>query len=173
MFVWLTVALSCPLKVDCWEAFSFCAFFLQVIRGVMSLALYLQISSRAPQHLDLLRHKPFLVVTLPISLICPVISLDSGISIKVHPQVSLKVDVEDWCIPAWASHSTFHLWWQAHWICEDDAVCILSPLKAVQWVDSMCDSSHFHFQDLVQIDIYIYIYMLNLSQAEIKGKVMV
>ena len=89
--------------------------------------------------------------------VCWVISLDSGISIKVHPWVSLKVDVGDWCIPVWASHYTFHLLWQTYWVCEDDGVCILSPLKAVQ-----CD--RFHFQDLVQI------YMLNLSQAQIKGK---
>ena len=41
--------------------------------------------------------------------ICSVISFDSGMSRTVHPQDFSKVDVEDWHMPVWTSHSTFLL----------------------------------------------------------------
>ena len=41
--------------------------------------------------------------------VCLIISLDSGMSWAVHPQEFSRVDVGHWCIPVWASCSTFHL----------------------------------------------------------------
>ena len=40
--------------------------------------------------------------------ICSVISLHSGMSAAVYPQVFLKVDVNHWHISVWASHSQQH-----------------------------------------------------------------
>ena len=46
--------------------------------------------------------------------ICSIISLHSGMSRAVHPQEFLKMDVDHWHIPVWASHSTFYILRQAH-----------------------------------------------------------
>ena len=82
--------------------------FLQVINGVMSLALCLQVVSQAPQHFISSKKQATCEGCFAHQSVCSVISLHSGMSRAVHPQEFLKVDVDHRHIPVWASHCTLH-----------------------------------------------------------------
>ena len=73
----------------------------------MSLALCPQVMSQVPQHFSSSKTQPACDGCFYRQSICSVISFDSGMSRTVHPQDSSKVDVENWHMPVWASHSTF------------------------------------------------------------------
>ena len=81
----------------------------QVIDGVMSLALCLQVVSQAPQQFRSTEKQTTCEGCFVGQCICSVVSLHSSMSRTVHPQEFSKVDVDHRHIPVWASHSTFHL----------------------------------------------------------------
>ena len=83
------------------------------------------------------------MVALSTSVCAWSFPITSSISRAVHPQL-LTVDVNQWHVPVWASHSIFHFLWQAHWICEDGAWsdCHLmrqSSIARVWRLFSVCD----------------------------------
>ena len=90
------------------NASSFNASLLQVISGVMSLALCPQVVSQAPHHFRSSKKQAICEGCFARQSICSVISLHSGMSRAVHPQEFSKVDVNHQHIPFWASHSIFH-----------------------------------------------------------------
>ena len=81
--------------------------FLQVISGVMSLVLGLQVVSQAPQHLRSSKTHATCDGCFARQSVCLVISLHSGMFRAVCPLGFLKVNVKYWHMPALASHSTF------------------------------------------------------------------
>ena len=77
------------------SASSFHASLLQAIDGVMpSLALCPHVASQAPQHFRSSETQATSDDCFARQSICSVISLPSGMSRAVHPQVFWKVDVE-------------------------------------------------------------------------------
>ena len=103
VFVWLTVALSRPFEEDRLAI----ASLLQAIDGVMSLALCPLVVSQAPQHFRSCEKEAACEGFFAHQSICSVISLNPGMSRAVHPHEFWKVDIDQWHIPVWASHSTF------------------------------------------------------------------
>ena len=87
---------------------SFHASLLQVISGVMSLALFLQVVSQASQHFIFSEKQATCEGCFARQSICSPISLRCGMSRAVHSQELSKVDVNHRHIPVWASQSTFH-----------------------------------------------------------------
>jgi len=89
---------------------SFHAPLLQVIDGVMSLALCPQVVSQAPQHFRSSEKKATCEGCFARQSICSVFSFLSGMSRAVLPRKFSKVDVDHGRIPAWTYHSlSFHL----------------------------------------------------------------
>ena len=80
--------------------------------------------------------------------LCSVISLHSGMSraVQLHPQELLKVDVDRWHIPVWASHSTFHFLLLIHWICEEYGMCSPTVTSWGNPAEGMGDCFHLHCQ---------------------------
>ena len=89
------------------SASSFNASLLQVISGVMSLALCPQVVSQASQHLRSSKKQATCDSCFACQCICSVISLHSGMSRAVHLEEFSKVDVDHRHIPVWASLFTF------------------------------------------------------------------
>ena len=75
------------------SASSFHASLLQAVDGVMSLALYPQVVSQAPQHFRSSKKQATCEGCFARQPICSVISLHPGMSRAVHPQEFSKVDV--------------------------------------------------------------------------------
>jgi len=90
------------------SASSFHASLLQAIDGVMSLALYPQAVSQAPQHFRSSEKQAIYEGFFTRKSICSIISRYSGMSRALHSLLYLKVDVDHWHISISASHSTLH-----------------------------------------------------------------
>ena len=88
------------------RASSFHTSLFQAANSVMSLALYPQVVSQAPQHFICSKKKATCEGCFTCQFICLVISLLSGKSRAIYPQAFSKVDVDHWHIPAWACYST-------------------------------------------------------------------
>ena len=93
------------------SASSFHASLLQAINGVMSLALCPKVVSQASRHLGSSKKQATCEDCFACLSTCLVVSLHSGMFWAVHLQEVLKVNVDHWHIPVWASHSTFHFLW--------------------------------------------------------------
>ena len=77
MLVWLTMALSRPLKQDRWAFSLSTPYLLQAIDGVMSLALCPHVVSQAPKHFRSSETQAACDGDFARQSICSVISLDS------------------------------------------------------------------------------------------------
>ena len=86
---------------------SFSASLLQVISGVMSLALCPQVVSQASQHFRSSEKQATYEGCFARQSIYLVISIHPGMSKAVHPQEFSKVDVDHQHIPVRVSHFTF------------------------------------------------------------------
>ena len=73
----------------------------------MSLALCPQLVSQASQHFRSSEKQAISEGCFSLQPICLIISLDSGMSMAVHPLEFSKVNLDHRVIPAWVSHSTF------------------------------------------------------------------
>ena len=89
------------------SASSFHASPLQVIDGVVSLALFPQVVSQAPQHFRSSEKHATCEGCFSRQCICSVISFHPGMSRAVHQQEFSKVAVDHWNIPVWASSHAF------------------------------------------------------------------
>ena len=78
---------------------SFHASLLQVIDGVMSLALCQQVVSQAPQHFRSSDKQATCDGCFARQCIRSIIALRAGVSRAVHPQEFSKVDVDDCLLP--------------------------------------------------------------------------
>ena len=76
------------------SAFSFHASLSQAIDGVISLALFPQVVSQAPQHFKSSEKQATGEGCFARQSICSIISLHSGMSSLVHPQEFSKVDAD-------------------------------------------------------------------------------
>ena len=128
------------------SASSFHVSLLQVIDGVMSLALCPQVVSQAPQHFRSSGKQAICEGCFARNCICSVISLHSGMSRAVHPQELSQVDVALWHIPVWDSYYTFHFLEQTHWTFEDDTMCGLTVTSWGNPMEGMGDWFHLHCQ---------------------------
>ena len=111
MFVWLMM-IDGPLSSFQGRSSSASSFHasLQVIDGVMSLALCPLAVSQAPQHFRSSNMQVTYEGYFAHQSICSVISLHSGMSKAAHPQEFFKVDVNHWHTHAvWADSDLFVL----------------------------------------------------------------
>ena len=108
MLVWLTMALSRPLKEDRWALPLSTPLSPPGDRwcGVLGI-VQLQVLSQMPQHFRSSETQATCDGWFSCQSIFSVISFDSGRSRTAHPQDSSKADVEHWHMLIWASHSTF------------------------------------------------------------------
>ena len=104
MFVRLTMNFSRPFTS------SFRSSLLQMIDGVMYLALCLHVVFQAPQRLRFSKKQTICEGCFAHHYVCFVIPPHSGMSRAVHPQEFPKVDVSQWQIPVWASYFDFPRW---------------------------------------------------------------
>ena len=142
MFVWLTIALSCPFKEGRFSS-SFSICLLQAVDGVMYLALCPQVVSQAPQHFRSSEMQAICVGCFSHQSICSsVISLHSGMSNAVHPQEFLKLDVSQWHIPIRASHSTVHFCLFVYSKLTESVRMMVCVVRLSPPVEAMCDCFH-------------------------------
>ena len=88
------MALSRPFKKDRLTLSSFHASLLQVIDGVMPLALCTQVVSEVAQHFRSSEKQANSEGCFARQFVCSVISLHSGMSRAVHPLEFSEVDVD-------------------------------------------------------------------------------
>ena len=98
------------------SAFSFRAFLLQAVDGVVSLALCPQVVSQASQHFRSCEKQATCEGCFARQSICSVVSLYSDMLRAIHPQEFSKVDVDYWHIdtllmPTWN-------WGLNGWVCD-------------------------------------------------------
>ena len=111
----------------------------------MPLALCLQIVSQAPQHYIYSKTEATCDGCFTCQSICLVISLYSSMSRAILPQEFSKVDVSHWHIPLLASHSTFHILLQVHWLWWWYGMCL--TVNVISWgspAEGMGDCFHHH-----------------------------
>ena len=117
ILVWLTMALSGSFKEARLALPLSTSLSSRRSMVWMSLALYPQVESQAPQHFISSEKQatckgcfclPIYVCCFARQSMCLVIFLHSGMSRAVHPQELPKVDVDHWRILDWAFHSTFN-----------------------------------------------------------------
>ena len=95
MFIWVMTALSCPFKENCLALpLSTLLSSRQLMVCVMSSALCPQVVSQDPQHYRSSEEQATSEDCFACQSVCSVVSLHSGMSRAVHPQVFLKADVD-------------------------------------------------------------------------------